>query len=590
MRHLVRAVLWTALATLAGCTCGDRTSQRIPKLELLAVDGTDLAAYDFGQVQVGVTTTARLRLRNGGAGLLTVSAGSATAPFGVANTLPFSVEAAGETELQVTFAPTVADKRETGTLTLTSDDPLRKTVTVQLAGTGITAVARPSPTPLAFGDVYVGESKSLTLSLTNAGSSPLEVQAATFTGTPAQLTGDLSTLVTTVPSVQTVTADVTFAPVGMGDLTGAITLTLPQNQGGTLTVPVTGRGIQAIPRVCLTFEDGGTEVCADAQTVAAQASFGALCDNALYGNPDAGAAQCTTLTGQRVGRLVFKNEGNVPVRYSVQYQTLPYGNVRCDGGSTQSDFLFANVPTDGGSTTTWTAPTVQLPSLVTDVKPWETAPLTVTYRARSLCREDSADQARVLWTRQGEPVGTNRPPTTVFLTLTGASRLPRALPADLGYGSLGTPATVNPSGFTQDFIGVVNAGDAQLVVNAVELWEELPSPYPADSGMADAGGPTGGIFQQCNFSNLASDCSRFAWTTDGGDPSVRMPFALDAGTASVPAQAVLGRLTFAPNGSGACINNGVACPNQLYRLWAVIRTNDPYAPVVLSKVTGVAAQ
>jgi hypothetical protein len=37
------------------------------------------------------------------------------------------------------------------------------------------------------------------------------------------------------------------------------------------------------------------------------------------------------------------------------------------------------------------------------------------------------------------------------------------------------------------------------------------------------------------------------------------------------------------------VNNGVACPNQVYRIFAVIYTNDPYAPVVISRLTGVAA-
>ena len=50
----------------------------------------------------------------------------------------------------------------------------------------------------------------------------------------------------------------------------------------------------------------------------------------------------------------------------------------------------------------------------------------------------------------------------------------------------------------------------------------------------------------------------------------------------------MGRLTFAPLGSGACVNNGVACPNTLYRIYAVIRTNDPYTPAVVTRLQGVA--
>jgi Abnormal spindle-like microcephaly-assoc'd, ASPM-SPD-2-Hydin len=577
-----KGVLLLSLVSLAACECGPTTNRRLPKFELPADDGSERTLYDFGQVQVGATTTARLRVRNGGASLLTLDTATTSAPFAVVGgQFPVSVAAGDDGSFEISFSPTVADQRETGTLTVTSDDPNRKSVTVQLAGTGITAVARGSPSPLAFGDVYVGESKSVTLTITNAGSNALDVQLAEFQGSPPSVTGNLASLVGSIPGGMSKTVDVAWAPAAEGALAGAVHLTMPASQGGALDVPLTGRGIQAIPKLCFKFDDTGLETCADATSPAVTVAVGSLCDNRLYGAPDAGALQCTTLTGQRSGKLYYRNDGNVQVRYSVQYQPLPYLPARCSGTSTQTDFAFGN--SDGG-TASFTTATVPLPAMVTDAKPWESSPIAITYRPTSLCREDAADQARVLWTRQGEPAGTTRAPGTMFLTITGASKLPRGLPADMGFGAAGSPATVP---FSQDFVGTVNAGDAPLVVNAVELWEELPSPFPADSGMADAGGPNGGIFQPCGPS-LNSDCARFAWTTDGGDPNLRTPFIVDAGSATTPAQAVMGRLTFAPLGSGACVNNGVACPNTLYRIYAVIRTNDPYTPAVVTRLQGVA--
>lgn len=579
-----RILLLSSLALVAACECGPKTNARLPKLELPASDGSELTLFDFGQVQVGATTTASIRVRNGGASLLTVSEATTAAPFGVvAAGLPLLVPAGDEGSFEITFSPTVADKRETGTLSLASDDPNRKSATVSLAGTGITAVARGSPSPLAFGDVYVGESKSVGLTITNAGSSALEVQAAAFQGAPPSVTANLQSLVGQIPGGMSKSVDVAWAPTSEGALAGAVQLTLLASQGGSLTVPLSGRGVQAVPRLCFKFDDTGLESCADATNVAVTLPVGSLCDNRLYGQADAGALQCTTLTGQRSGKLYVKNDGNVQVRYSVQYQPLPYANVRCSGQSTLPDFLFSNTPDAGAAS--YTVASATLPAMVTDMKPWESAPVSVTYRPLSYCREDSADQARILWTRQGEPAGTSRQPGTMFLTLTGASRLPRGLPADLGFGAPGSPATVP---FSQDFIGVVNAGDAPLIVTAVELWEELlPPPTGPDGGALDGGGPNGGIFQLCG-ANLNSDCARFAWTTDGGDPNLRAPLVLDAGTATTPSQAVLGRLTFAPNGSGSCVNNGVACPNQLYRIYAVVRTNDPYAPAVVTRLSGVA--
>jgi hypothetical protein len=568
----------------AGCNCGQKTNSRQPKFEIPADDGSERTTFDFGSVQVGATTTATLQVRNSGASLLTVSDPSTAAPFAiVASEFPLSISPGEVGTFTVSFSPTIADKRETGTLTLSSNDPNRTSASISLAGTGITAVARAQPSPLAFGDVYAGEGKTVTLTITNAGSNALEVQSAAFTGTPATLTGNLNSVVGSIAAGASKTADINWSPTAAETtLSGSIHLALPASQGAALDVPVTGRAVQAVARMCFKFDDNGQETCADATNVAVSLQVGSLCDNNIYG-PDAGALACTIATGSRSGKLYYRNEGNVPVKYSLQYQPLPYANVRCDGGSTQSDFIFSNAPAtaDGGN---FNVATAQLPAMVTDPKPWETSPINVTYRATSRCREDAADQARILWTRQGEPPGTTRAPGSMFITLIGASKLPRGLPADLAYGSLGSPATVP---FSQDFIGVVNAGDAPLVVTAVELWEELPNPF-ADAGIPDAGGPNGGIFQLCG-NNLNSDCARFAWSPDGGDPNLRTPFVLDAGSGNAPSQAVMGRLIFAPLGAGACVNNGVACPNTPYRVYAVLYTNDPYAPVVYSKVTGVAS-
>lgn len=130
---------------------------------------------------------------------------------------------------------------------------------------------------------------------------------------------------------------------------------------------------------------------------------------------------------ERSGKLYVRNEGNTPVSYSLN---ITAGQpTRCDGGAS-IDFRYANAPTtsDGGPQATWTAPTFKLPAAVSDPKPWETAPVAVTYRARSTCRGDESDLSTVLWTRQGEPAGTSRRPNGMVATLTGASLLSKPEP------------------------------------------------------------------------------------------------------------------------------------------------------------------
>ena len=277
-------------------------------------------------------------------------------------------------------------------------------------------------------------------------------------------------------------------------------------------------------------------------------------------------------------KLYFKNEGNVPVSYSLQYDALPYGSARCDGGSVASDFTFSNAPqlADGGQNPKFSVATTRLPMNATDPKPWETAPINITYRATSLCRDDAADQARVLWTRQGEPTGTTRMPGTLFLTLSGSSQLPRAVNSDWSCGTMGSPATLPCEA---PFFGVNNGGDAPLKVTQVELWQEFPLTF------GDGGGPTGGIFQACDPMNPSGDCAAFKWKQiDGGDPNQYAPHTLAAATSpSQPTQIVLGRLAFGE----ACLDGGLtSCPNTQFRLYAVISTDDPYGPKVVTKISG----
>jgi hypothetical protein len=304
------------------------------------------------------------------------------------------------------------------------------------------------------------------------------------------------------------------------------------------------------------------EQCTDATNTFLALTMGSLCDARIY--PPDGGAGCLAADGgaalwARTGKLYYRNEGNTPVTYSLRYETQV--GAKCDGGSTV-DFELSNVP-DGGPTT-WNVGNVKLPNAVMDPRPWETAPISVTYRARSSCREDAADQARVLWTRQGEPAGTNRPPSSLILNLTGNSLLPRGVPQDITMSG-----TVPLKG---DFFGVGNAGEAPLRVTGIQL-------YQADF-LPDAGRSAGPDFATGLCDATASfDCRFFSWDPDGGVPSAVLPKTL-AGTTntSVPVRELLGRIIFgAPTGMPP-VNN------VEYTVFAVMTTNDPYAPQVIAKI------
>jgi hypothetical protein len=554
MRTSLSLLALAATLLLAGCSCDQNTVKRSPTIEVIDAMGADRTTVDFGKVQLTTTGTQQVRIRNSGAATLTISKADFSQPkFGLGTALPFTVEAAGDVMFPLTFTPTVADQHETGTVTLSTDDPQHPTVELSLLGTGVTAVALLQPTTLAFGDVFQGETKTLSLSLINTGSNDLPVTDATLTGLPASVTGDLTPLKQAVPAGGTSTAMLTFAPPMLDTLNGSLDIVLGGTLG-TLTVPVTGRGVSAVPRLCFKFNDSAMEQCTTTGMDFLGLSAGSLCDAKLY-PPDGGPSPCVSPDGgaapySRSGLMYVRNEGNTKVAYTMSYASQ--AGPKCDAGSTV-DFEFGNAPDSG--VTTWNVATASLPVALTDPMPWETAPIAVTYRARSGCREDAADQAHVIWTRQ-EPAGVVRLPGSLILNLSGQSQLPRGVPQDVVFNQVSVPVSA-------PFVGIANTGDAPLHVLAVNL-------HPA---LLDGGA---GYEPASCASSSVGGCPFFSFSAP-----LALPTTLP-GTLGMPTSATLGSLVFGA-ASGPAPMRGTP-----YTVYAVITTNDPYSPAVAAKLKGTA--
>ena len=156
------------------------------------------------------------------------------------------------------------------------------------------------------------------------------------------------------------------------------------------------------------------------------------------------------------------------------------------------------------------------------------------------------------------------------------SQLPHADSSNWSCGTAGSPATLPCEA---PFFGVNNGGDAPLKVTKVELWEEFSPTF------GDGGGPTGGIFQICNPANPGGPCRAFSWkNSDGGNPNQYAPHNLAATTNPMnPTQISIGRLVFGE----ACLDGGLsACSNQPFKLYAVVSTDDPYNPTVVTNISG----
>lgn len=110
-------------------------------------------------------------------------------------------------------------------------------------GTAITGPPlAPTPASLDFGTLPTGNSKTLTLQLTNPGTAPTTVTAVTAPSVP--FTATLPATGTTVAAGASVQIPVTFNPAVAGSQTGTLAVT---TSGGTTTVPLTGAASAVAP-------------------------------------------------------------------------------------------------------------------------------------------------------------------------------------------------------------------------------------------------------------------------------------------------------------------------------------------------------
>jgi hypothetical protein len=173
----------------------------------------------------------------------------------------------------------------------------------------------------------------------------------------------------------------------------------------------------------------------------------------------------------------------------------------------------------------------------------------------------------VVWTRQNEPLGSNRLPSTLLLLLSGGSTLPKGAPQDLTFTGVAPLAA--------DVVGV-NKGDAPLTITGVQLWQG------AVVNLADGGTGRGTTPGELCTPASTDACAVFAWAP-GQDPSSTVPVTLaGTGDPQFPVTHPLGHLVF---GGDAGVAPAIGRP---YTVFAVISTTDTYNPPVVSTITGTA--
>jgi HYDIN/CFA65/VesB family protein/ASPM-SPD-2-Hydin domain-containing protein len=208
---------------------------------------------DYGQVQVGSSKQYAFQLTNAGNTNVTIIAHRKNNPnftFGKFP-MPLTVLPGKSVQLPVNFAPAVSGTM-TAKISIVSSAPTPKLV-INVSGTGVnpnTATLGVAPSSLSFGNVTVGSSANLPLTLT-ASNGPVTISSAQINSSEFTLPGFV--VPKTISAGQSITVTATFTPNLAGTATANLVFASDAANSPS-TVPLTGIGVAVIAHnVALTW-------------------------------------------------------------------------------------------------------------------------------------------------------------------------------------------------------------------------------------------------------------------------------------------------------------------------------------------------
>lgn len=218
----------------------------------IALSGTGMQAQlnatpssaAFSSVTTGTSNSQTVSLTNNGSATVTISSVTVTgAGFSTTGiTAPVTIAAGKAATFNAVFGPSSAGS-VTGDITLVSNAP-NSPLSIPLSGTGVAAthLLGLSTSALNFGNVNVGNSSSLSTTLTNNGNSNVLISSVNLSGAGISASG-LSSGETLTPS-QSVTVTAQFAPTAAGLVSGSVSIASNATNSPS-TITVSGTGVSA---------------------------------------------------------------------------------------------------------------------------------------------------------------------------------------------------------------------------------------------------------------------------------------------------------------------------------------------------------
>ena len=231
-----RAMEAGGLATTSVCCTVENTASIYTPLSL----SFSSMSLNFGLVQIGLTSASQtVTINNVSSHTVTFTSIASSGDFSETNTCPTTLNAGLSCTITVTFTPTKSGTRS-GAVTLKDNCPGSTSQTISLTGTGETLALGFMPSSLNFGSVVVGASSTLTATLTNDGTSSVNITGSSISpanGTYTQTNNCPGTL-----SVQqSCTYTIVFTPPDV--FTYTATLSVTNSAGSAATLALSGTGL-----------------------------------------------------------------------------------------------------------------------------------------------------------------------------------------------------------------------------------------------------------------------------------------------------------------------------------------------------------
>ena len=251
---------------------------------------TSPSALNFGTLLIGGSATLPVHVTNTSTTPITFNAITTTGDYVSGGSCPSAggaLAAGASCTVQVTFTALTSGTLA-GTLSLAtsaSTNPLM----VALTGIGAQSELLITPSSLAFGNIAVGSSSSLSLTLLNNGPMPIINLALTLSGDYA-VTSPCP--VTTLAAGASCAVQITFTPSANGSRTGTLTV-ISSDPGSPASIPLTGTSGLPGGGFTLTVNGG---VSASATVTSGQPATYQLAISPTLGFSGSVALTCTPVT------------------------------------------------------------------------------------------------------------------------------------------------------------------------------------------------------------------------------------------------------------------------------------------------------